>query len=276
MAHSLTSCVLALAVGVSAVPVLAQDGLFTISIESSANSTTVSPGQPINWQVRLTGDNVTLGLAGFTFDLVQASSNPSFIDIPPASGVPTLMAGFSRPAGISNPAVGSSPGYCGTPVGTPGNKNLLEVGGLQNTYGASGGVFGQDFTVDGGIGLGMGTIVASGTFFAPSAQGSYAFQIQNAVVNALFQINSPPAASVALPVDVVVENNLVFTVVASACDPDVNQDGNADSGDVSYLIGVIAGEPNPVGIDPDFNRDGNADSGDIDALVNVIAGGLCP
>ena len=62
----------------------------------------------------------------------------------------------------------------------------------------------------------------------------------------------------------------------TTCDPDVNQDGNADQGDIDYLINVIAGGDNPTGIDPDFNRDGNADQGDIDALVNVIAGGACP
>ena len=62
----------------------------------------------------------------------------------------------------------------------------------------------------------------------------------------------------------------------SGCDPDVNQDGNADQGDIDYLINVIAGGTNPTGVDPDFNRDGNSDQGDIDALVNVIAGGNCP
>ena len=60
------------------------------------------------------------------------------------------------------------------------------------------------------------------------------------------------------------------------CDPDANQDGNADQGDIDYLINVIAGGDNPTNLDPDFNRDGNADQGDIDALVNVIAGGSCP
>ncbi|MFA6044264.1 MAG: FG-GAP repeat protein, partial [Phycisphaerales bacterium] len=60
------------------------------------------------------------------------------------------------------------------------------------------------------------------------------------------------------------------------CDPDVNQDGNADQGDVDYLVNVVAGGPNPSGIDPDFNQDGNADQGDIDALINVVAGGACP
>jgi probable HAF family extracellular repeat protein len=60
------------------------------------------------------------------------------------------------------------------------------------------------------------------------------------------------------------------------CDPDYNQDGNADQEDVRTLVGIIAGAPNPSGRDPDFNHDGNADQDDYIALVNVIAGGPCP
>jgi len=61
-----------------------------------------------------------------------------------------------------------------------------------------------------------------------------------------------------------------------ACDPDINQDGAADQGDVDYLINVIAGGENPNNATPDFNNDGASDQGDIDALINVVAGGQCP
>ncbi|MBI1190558.1 MAG: hypothetical protein GC200_07785 [Tepidisphaera sp.] len=61
-----------------------------------------------------------------------------------------------------------------------------------------------------------------------------------------------------------------------ACDPDFNQDGVADQGDVDYLINAVAGGDNPTGRNLDFNNDGVADQGDVDALVNVIAGGNCP
>ncbi|MBI1190559.1 MAG: hypothetical protein GC200_07790 [Tepidisphaera sp.] len=61
-----------------------------------------------------------------------------------------------------------------------------------------------------------------------------------------------------------------------ACDPDYNQDGVADQGDVDYLINAVAGGDNPTGRNLDFNNDGVADQGDVDALVNVIAGGNCP
>jgi hypothetical protein len=60
------------------------------------------------------------------------------------------------------------------------------------------------------------------------------------------------------------------------CDPDYNQDGNADQDDVAYLTNVIAGGGNPTGRDPDFNGDGNVDQDDYAALVNVIAGAPCP
>jgi len=63
---------------------------------------------------------------------------------------------------------------------------------------------------------------------------------------------------------------------APACDPDANQDGNVDQGDVDYLINVVAGGENPTNFDPDFNRDGNVDQGDVDAIIDVIAGGACP
>ena len=60
-----------------------------------------------------------------------------------------------------------------------------------------------------------------------------------------------------------------------ACNPDLNADGNVDQDDVAYLVGVVAGGPNPLGADPDFNRDGNADQDDIALLVNVVAGAPC-
>lgn len=60
------------------------------------------------------------------------------------------------------------------------------------------------------------------------------------------------------------------------CDPDLNQDGNVDQDDVTYLINVVGGGPNPTGIDPDFNHDGNADQDDVNALLQRVGGGDCP
>lgn len=61
------------------------------------------------------------------------------------------------------------------------------------------------------------------------------------------------------------------------CNPDMNNDGVADQGDVDALINAIAsGTPLPGGADPDFNHDGVADQGDVDALIARIAGSPCP
>lgn len=60
------------------------------------------------------------------------------------------------------------------------------------------------------------------------------------------------------------------------CPADVNQDGNADQDDVTYLIGMIGGGEDPSGRDPDFNEDGNVDQDDVAALINVVGGGACP
>lgn len=64
--------------------------------------------------------------------------------------------------------------------------------------------------------------------------------------------------------------------LAPSCDPDMNQDGNADQDDISYLINVVGGGSNPTGINPDFNCDGNVDQDDVGALIDVVGGGACP
>ncbi|MBI1191052.1 MAG: hypothetical protein GC200_10280 [Tepidisphaera sp.] len=71
-------------------------------------------------------------------------------------------------------------------------------------------------------------------------------------------------------------DNVSLVLSRPPCNPDINDDGVADQGDVDYLINVIAGGGNPNNADPDFNNDGVGDQGDVDALINVIAGGACP
>ncbi|MCC6952433.1 MAG: M36 family metallopeptidase, partial [Phycisphaerales bacterium] len=60
------------------------------------------------------------------------------------------------------------------------------------------------------------------------------------------------------------------------CDGDINQDGNVDQDDTSYLIQIVAGGQNPVGTDPDFNRDGNVDQDDVLSYINYAGGAGCP
>ncbi|MFA6047058.1 MAG: M36 family metallopeptidase, partial [Phycisphaerales bacterium] len=91
--------------------------------------------------------------------------------------------------------------------------------------------------------------------------------------------DNTPAGNVGSVIEAAVDDLTItdrLCVSAPACDPDLNQDGNVDQGDIDYLINVVAGGANPTNINPDFNSDGNADQGDIDSLLNVVAGGACP
>jgi hypothetical protein len=85
-------------------------------------------------------------------------------------------------------------------------------------------------------------------------------------------LNDPPEYAGSFSED----SRIEVLITPPGCDPDLNQDGNADQDDVFYLVGVLAGGENPTGIDPDFNGDGNADQDDLVALIGVIAGGPCP
>ena len=71
-------------------------------------------------------------------------------------------------------------------------------------------------------------------------------------------------------------DHLQFGQLIPGCDPDLNQDGNVDQDDVTYLVDVVGGGDNPTGIDPDFNQDGNVDQDDVLALINAVGGGGCP
>lgn len=63
------------------------------------------------------------------------------------------------------------------------------------------------------------------------------------------------------------------------CQPDYNDDGTVDQGDVDTLMAMISANdysnaaPNA---NPDFNHDGSADMDDVVALVDTVAGHGCP
>ena len=112
-------------------------GTVTLSLTSPSNGTYVPAGSTVQWTITATvssGDN--LGLAMIAVDFTQDAANAVLFDIPAAQGVPAAMACFDRSAGISNPiGPGMASGYCGTPVGTLGEKNLAQIGGAQNVFG---------------------------------------------------------------------------------------------------------------------------------------------
>jgi len=166
----------------------------TLELTSPSTGQVLLPGQPVEWTVSATvsqGDNA--GLALVIADLVQNGANPELFDIPPAYGLHPAMDYFVSPQGISNPAPdGGVVGYFGTPVGPEGAKNLIQIGGAQNTFGEPGEVMGMISSVTPAVGQAGPQIIAQGSFLSPATPGMYTFQLENGIANVLNVIDPPP------------------------------------------------------------------------------------
>jgi hypothetical protein len=256
----------------------------TVSLNSPQAGQSVAPGATINWAINFTvstGDNA--GLALLSADLVQNVDNPAFIDLPPAGGVPAPMTNFSRPAGLSNPGEGGPTGYVGVQRGATGQRNLVQIGGGQNTFGfvlpAPTGV-GQNANVVGGVGQSGSVMLASGSFTAPATGGSYTIELANVVANTLTQVNSPPNFSPSREAAVVLSPGS-FTFTVSAGQPgDLNCDGLVNNFDIDPFVLALS-QPDQYVIqfpncninNADVNGDGNVNNFDIDAFVALLSGG---
>lgn len=175
----------------------------TVTLDSSKDGRIVRPGATVDWTIRLSvsaGDNQ--GLALISCDLVQDGDNPTKLDIPPAdeSSIDAKMLNFDRPDGVSNSGEGAeATGYVGVQRGGAGAKDLVQIGGGQNTFGEAlppGSDVGESATVIAGVGQG-GTpqIVASGSFRAPTKNDAYVFRLENVIANVLAEVNPPPDSS---------------------------------------------------------------------------------
>ncbi len=273
----------------------AQPVAVTLTLESSKNGLTVSPGTIIDWTLRASVPAAgSAGLALMAVDLVQDAGNPAFFDLPPASGVPNGMENFSRPLGVSNPGEGgAATGYIGVQRSPTGQSylNLVQIGGGQNTFGSAlppeyG--CGQSAAVVSGVGQGSEPqVIATGSFAAPAAPGAYSFRLENAVANVLEGVGSPPVPPAAWRVDpavVVLVGGEFGFVVGATLPGDLNCDGEVSAEDIPHLIQALLdpsaydadhdGDPYPAC--PRSLADVNADSaengGDIQAMVNLLLG----
>jgi hypothetical protein len=230
----------------------------------------------IQWSITAAvsaGDN--MGLACLLVDLVQDAGNPQAAVLTPASGVPSEMVGFDRPAGISNPGNG----YVGTQVVYAGLDAIVQIGGAQNNFGGlpepavSG--FGEDFLVDANVGQ-SGQLIASGSFVTPQTLGAYTVQLQNPIANTFDMVNEPPKWS---PVSSAVvqmgsSGGAVSFVLCVAADADGDQ--NLTSNDITVFVDLLLGN---TAADPyamcttDLNDDGQIDGVDIHAFVQAFLAG---
>lgn len=244
----------------------------TLTLDSPQNGQMVQSGASINWQIIFTvspGDNE--GLALLSCDLTQAPNNPALLDIPPADDVPTEMTNFSRPDGICNPGeTNPVTGYIGVQRSEAGQMNLIQVGGGQNTFGQAmspGSGIAENANVVPGVGQGTPQILASGSFTAPSACGTYTFELTNAVANVLLEHNDPPAFSpVTQPAIDTAAAGISFTIALLG---DLDFDGDVDLADLAQLLGHYGETSGMTYEDGDLDGDGDVDLADLAALLSV-------
>lgn len=258
-------------------------GTVTVDLTSPVDGAiNVAPGDIIPWTITAavsSGDNQ--GLALIAVDFVQSGSNPECIEIPyadlpdtPANGG---LSDFSRPEGISNPGQGgNSTGFIGTQIGDPGCKNLIQIGGAQNTFGQAGSTMGFDVDVRAGVGQSGAVVVATGSFMAPATPGTYEFSIENVIANTLDAVNPAPDFSPVGAATILSNDSLLtFTVVAPSCPADLTGDNVVDASDLNIILSNW-NCPNP-GSDcqgADLTGDGNVDASDLNVVLS--AWGPCP
>jgi hypothetical protein len=262
----------------------------TLTLTSPQHGATVASGATISYTISVlvsSGDNV--GLALVSVDLEQAAGNPELFDIPPATDIPSNMAKFRRPLGISNPDENSLPGYAGVQRGTSPGKNLRQIGGAQNTFGAPGGTIGTDPNPVSGVGQGTARQVTSGSFLAPTTEGVYTFELKNALVNVMTAANAPPAFSPVVSVatsDINLTGGVLTFTVSNApafCIGDVDCSGEVDFFDIDPFVAKLGcPSSDPVGCsagcpwqNADADEDGDVDFFDIDPFVATL-GNTCP
>ena len=264
----------------------------TLTLESSKSGQTVGPNTPIDWTISAsvsTGDNS--GLALISVNLLQDANNPVLFDLPPATAVPTGMTNFARPAGISNPATAAGDyGYRGDQRGTAGQKNLVQIGGGQNTFGTAGSSIGTSVTVASGVGQSTPQVIASGTFNAPTTEGTYTYRLDGGLANTLNAVSPAPVPPAFWPVSAATvaggTASFSFTVGSgtTVCRGDTNCDGVISFADINPFVQAVgslsawqAAYPSCPWQNCDINADGVVSFADINPFVAAVGTpGPCP
>lgn len=260
-----------------ALSALADPGV-AFSLSSSRTGTVVAPGSSIDWSIAFSvspGDN--LGAALVSVDLQQQSGNPVLFDLPPAMDIPPAMANFNRPAGLCNPGEGGAPsGYAGVRRGTAGARNLVQIGGAQNTFGQAfpaGAGVGENANVIVGVGQSGPQVLAAGSFSAPAACGQYTFSLANPIASVILAHNNPPAISLsARAIASLSQSSFTLTVALTG---DLNLDSHVDIVDLTQLLagfGIASGATLAQG---DVTGDGAVNLEDLTMLLAGF-GATCP
>ncbi len=261
-----------------------RSGTVTLYLTSSVAGRTISPYTRMDWaisaEVSPAGNS---GLALLSTDLVPDANNPPLFDLPEPIYAGPGMGPFRRPGGITNPDPNDGWGFGGTPVGTPGAMNLVQIGGCQNTFGIPGVDAGLQTTVTPGIGQsGPTMIVSSESFWPPQSPGTYTFRLENAFATLLDSVSPPPTPPAYWPVSPaavdLTNGSFSFTVrLPATCQGDMNCDGSVTFADIDLFVQALAGEsawnqnqPGCPWLNADCNGDENVTFADIDPFVALI------
>lgn len=243
----------------------------TVTLDSPQDGLAVAPGSTINWSINYevsTADG-NAGLALLIVDLQQDNDNPAFFDIPAAASVPSGMSNFSRPAGVSNrPDAGQgTTGYVGLQRGVAGRRNLIQIGGGQNTFGTalSGSGVGENANVVGAVGQSGPELLAEGSFVAPSACGTYIFNLASGTANTLVAVQSPPLLSPATGATVDLTGGTITVIVGFRGDTD--GDNDVDLTDLARLLANFGLQSGATLAQGDIDGDGDVDLTDLATLL---------
>ena len=148
------------------------------------------------------------------------------------------MRHFSRPAGISNPGEGgATTGYIGVQRGTPGRRDLVQIGGGQNTFGVAGPAIGTDPNVVVGVGQGGAPqTILTGALQAPRTPGPYVLRLSGAKANGLNQVHAPPGFSTLQSAATQLDPGSIRFTVALLEAGDLNCDAVVDFGDINPFV----------------------------------------
>jgi hypothetical protein len=274
--RSATACMMLLALALTTTTTAAAQTV-TLTLNSPQDGQVVASGATIEWSIVFSvspGDNE--GLALLAVDLLQGAENPALLDLPPADGVPAEMANFSRPDGICNPGeTDPVTGYIGAQRGPAGAMNLIQIGGAQNTFGEAmppGSGVGESADVIGGVGQGTPLVLASGTFEAPGACGTYTYSLASAVANVLEELNPPPAFSPVIEATTDLTAGSISFVITLLGDLDFDND--VDLTDLAQLLSNYGMTEGATYEDGDLDGDGDVDLTDLAGLL-ANYGGSC-
>ncbi|MGD8451112.1 MAG: hypothetical protein PVJ57_04785 [Phycisphaerae bacterium] len=262
------------------------DPIVTVTLTSPQNGLAVAPGSTIEWTISVSVEPGTnAGLALISCDLMQDAGNPTFFDIPLASGIPAAMAKFDRPGGITNPGEGAASGYVGVQRGDAGHMNLVQIGGGMNTFGQAlppGTGLGEVADPDCGIGQSGAQVVATGSFTAPCssfASGTYTFNLDSVRANVMSACVTPPDFSPVVQAAVDTSAGS-FTVTVRQAIGDLNCDCVVNNFDIAPFVKALT---NPAGYEADYpncdamlgdvNDDGTLNNFDIAPFVQLLTGG---